>query len=330
MQIGFSTLKNNGFYRLFFVTDIHGSESCFRKFLSGAKVYKADILILGGDITGKVLMPITRLEDGTYKAIFLGKGHHLKTSEELQRLEQTIADSGCYYFHTTKTEQENIDSSKDIQEKLFLEAMKSRLANWVSYGEKILKESQAVCYFSGGNDDFQEILDSVNDTEHFKNTDDKVVRLESGHELASLGWSNMTPWKCPRDCSEEDLQGRIEKLLSSIGDPSKAILNFHVPPVDSGLDTAIKLDDSVYPPKPIIRSGEPVKFGAGSRSVRKAIEERQPLLDLCGHIHESRGVCRIGKTLVINPGSEYGEGVLRGAIVNIRDKKILSWQLVSA
>ena len=323
-------MHNSNFVRFFFVTDIHGSDSCFRKFLSGAKVYKADILILGGDITGKILIPITKLDDGTYKAVFLGKEHLLKNSEELHRLEQTIADGGSYYFHTTKSEQERIDSSKDTQEKLFLEAMKSRLANWVSYGEKILKENQAVCYFTGGNDDFQEVLDSVRDAEHFKNTDNKVVLLESGHELASLGWSNMTPWRCPRDCTEKELQLRIEKLVSSIRDTSKSIFNFHVPPVDSGLDTAIKLDDSVYPPKPVIRSGEPMKFGAGSTSVRKAIEEKQPLLDLCGHIHESSGVCKIGKTLVINPGSEYGEGVLRGVIVNVKDRKIVSWQLVSA
>jgi uncharacterized protein len=298
--------------------------------LSGARVYKADILILGGDITGKVLIPITKLEDGTYEAVFLDKDQHLKSSEELHRLEQIIADSGNYYFYTTKTDLESIDSSKEFQDKLFLEAMKSRLSNWVSYGEKILKESQSVCYFTGGNDDFQEVLDSVTDTEHFKNTDNKVVQLESGHELASLGWSNMTPWKCPRDCNEEELQVRIEKLVSSVRDPSKSIFNFHIPPVNSGLDTAIKLDDSVYPPKPVIRSGEPMKFGAGSQSVRKAIEVRQPLLDLCGHIHESSGVCRIGKTLVINPGSEYGEGILRGTIVNLKDRKILSWQLVSA
>jgi Icc-related predicted phosphoesterase len=323
-------LHNSNFFRIFFVTDIHGSDSCFRKFLSAPRVYKADILILGGDITGKVLIPITKLDDGTYQAVFLGKEHHLKSSEELHWLEQAIADSGYYYFHSTRTELENFDSSREAQERMFLEAMKSRLADWVSYGEKILKESQAICYFTGGNDDFQEVLDSVNDSEHFKNTDNKVVELESGHELVSLGWSNMTPWKCPRDCSEQDLQIRIEKLVSSINDSSKSIFNFHVPPINSGLDTAIKLDDSVNPPKPIIQSGEPMRFGAGSVSVRKAIEERQPLLDLCGHIHESSGVCRIGKTLVINPGSEYGEGVLRGVILNLREKKILSWQLVSA
>jgi uncharacterized protein len=298
--------------------------------LSGARVYKADLLILGGDITGKVLIPMTKLEDGTYKTVFVGKEHHLKTPEELQRLEQIIADSGSYYFHTTKTEQEAIDSSQELQDKLFMEAMKSRLAGWVSYGEKFLKENQAMLYFSGGNDDFQEVLDHVEDTEHIKNTDDKVVQLESGHELASLGWSNMTPWKCPRDTTEEDLQKRIDKLTSGIGDLSKAIFNFHVPPVDSGLDTAIKLDDSVYPPQPIIKSGEPMKFGAGSQSVRKTIEQKQPLMDLCGHIHESRGITRIGKTVVINPGSEYGEGILKGVIVNFKDKKILSWQLVSA
>jgi len=323
-------MKEKKFVRIFFVTDIHGSETCFRKFLSGARVYKADILILGGDITGKVLIPITRLGDGSYETKFLGKQEVLKTPDELRKLEQIIADSGYYYFQATKSELEKIDASKEIQDKFFMDAMKERLSHWVDYGEKILKETGTVCYFTGGNDDYQEVLDGVQDTPHMKNTDNKVVSIDSVHELASLGWSNMTPWRCPRDCTEEELNSRIEKLVAGIRDPGKCILNFHVPPVDSGLDTAIKLDDSVFPPKPVIKSGEPMKFGAGSVSVRQAIQKYQPILDLCGHIHESAGVCKIGKSLVINPGSEYAEGVLRGVIVNLGDEKIVSWQLVSA
>jgi len=72
-----------------------------------------------------------------------------------------------------------------------------------------------------------------------------------------------------------------------------------------------------------------VMFGAGSRSVRTAIEKTQPLLSLHGHIHESPGAVRIGKTLCINPGSEYGEGVLRGCILNLSAGQIDSYQLTA-
>jgi len=64
-------------------------------------------------------------------------------------------------------------------------------------------------------------------------------------------------------------------------------------------------------------------------AVREAIEKYKPLLGLHGHIHESRGVVNIGRTLCINPGSEYGEGIIRGAIVDLAKDKVLSYQLTS-
>ena len=114
-----------------------------------------------------------------------------------------------------------------------------------------------------------------------------------------------------------------------MSDPANCVFNFHTPPKDCGLDTVPKLDESVYPPRPIVVGGQQVFFGAGAESVRRAIQNHQPLVDLCGHVHESRGVCKIDRTLVVNPGSEYSEGVLRGANVNLADKKVLSWQLTN-
>src|SRR6202165_5417107 len=45
-------------YRAFFVTDIHASDRCFRKFLNAARFYDCKVLIMGGDMTGKMLVPI--------------------------------------------------------------------------------------------------------------------------------------------------------------------------------------------------------------------------------------------------------------------------------
>jgi len=317
------------FTRLFFATDVHGSEQCFRKLLGAAEFYKADLLVLGGDVTGKMVIPIVDLGDGTFKADYLGTEQIAKTPEELHRIEQLIANSGYYYHHCTKPEMEELKASKEKVDKLFLRVMKETLVRWVNYAEQVLAKTGTTCYVTGGNDDLQEVVDEIKDTEHLKNVDNKVVRIDEMHEMANLGWSNMTPWKCPRDCSEEELGERIEKLLASVSDMRNCVLNFHTPPKDCGLDTVPKLDDSVYPPKPVLEDGRPVMFGAGSESVLRAIREHQPLVDLCGHVHESRGVCNIGKTLVTNPGSEYAEGVLRGVLVNLADKKVLSWQLTS-
>jgi hypothetical protein len=186
-----------------------------------------------------------------------------------------------------------------------------------------------MCYVTGGNDDIQEVIDMITAAEHVKNPDGKVIFIDEVHEMASLGWSNPTPWKTPRECSEEELVGRIESLVNNAKDIGNTIFNFHVPPFNSELDTCLKLDESVYPPKPILIGGQPVSFAAGSKAVRDAIEKHQPLLGLHGHIHEPRAATKIGRTLCINPGSEYEEAVLRGVIVNLRDKKVLSHQFVS-
>lgn len=322
-------MQKKKFTRIFFATDVHGSEQCFRKFLGAAKFYKADVLVLGGDITGKLVIPIVDMGDGTYKADNAGREEIVRTPEELKRLEQLVADSGYYSYRCSKSEMDDMKSSKEKVDRIFTKVMKDTLIRWVEYGEHVLQETNTMCYVTGGNDDLQEVLDGFKDTDHVKNVDNKVVKIDPIHDMANMGWSNPTPWHCPRECSEEELDGRIEKLLVSISDPSNCVFNFHSPPKDCGLDTVLKLDDSVDPPRPLMEGGQPVMFGAGSESVRRAVEKYKPLADLCGHVHESRGVCQIGKTFVVNPGSEYTEGVLRGTLVNVADKKVLSWQLTS-
>ena len=316
------------FTKVFYATDVHGSETCFRKFLGAAQAYKAEVLVLGGDLTGKFVYPIVKMDDGSAKANYLGKDEILKTPEEIKRWEQLVTDSGYYFYHCDKPEFEELKASKEKLDRVFLKVMQERLIHWAKYADEFLPPNVSV-YVTGGNDDFQEVMDAFPETGRVKNCDDKVVKIDDLHEMASAGWSNMTPWKCPRDITEEEFEKRIEKLLGSVTDMANCVFNFHTPPIDCNLDTVQKLDDSVYPPRPVMNKGQPVMVGAGSKSVRAAIEKYQPLVDLCGHIHESRGVAKIKKTTIINPGSEYTEGILRGAIVNIGDKKIVSWQLTS-
>ncbi|MFI5449071.1 MAG: metallophosphoesterase [Candidatus Bathyarchaeia archaeon] len=316
------------FTKVFYATDVHGSEVCFRKFLGATQAYNAEVLILGGDLTGKFVYPIVDMNDGSAKVSYLGKEEVLTTPEAITKWEQLITDSGYYYYHCNKAEYEELQSSKDKLDKVFLKVMQDRLIKWAKYADEILPPKVSL-YVTGGNDDFQEIMDAFPETGRVKNCDNKVVKIDDLHEMASAGWSNMTPWKCPRDITEEELEKHVEKLMESVTDRANCVFNFHCPPIDCGLDTVQKLDASVDPPRPVMDHGQPVMVGAGSKSVRAAIEKYQPLVDLCGHIHESRGVCKIKKTLVVNPGSEYTEGILRGVIVNLGDKKVVSWQLIS-
>ncbi len=321
-------MPDKKFTKIFFATDLHGSGKCYEKILSAAKFYKVDVLVLGGDMTGKMLVPIVDYGNGTFKADYIGE-KTLHSPDEVKSLEREITDSGYYPYPCSKAEMDELNASKEKVDKVFMSVMKDTLLKWVDHAEPFLSELGVTCYLTGGNDDYQEIVDAVQDTPHVKNADHKVLKIDELHEMVNLGWSNPTPWKCPRDHTEEELETMMEKLVSSVSDKENCVFNVHVPPINCGLDTVPKLDDSVYPPKPVIDKGQAVMIGAGSTSIRRAIEKYQPLVDLCGHIHESRGTTRIGRTLVLNPGSEYPEGTLRGAIVNIADKKVLSFQLTS-
>ena len=321
--------KKKNFTRIFFATDIHGSEACFRKFVKGATFYKADVLVLGGDMTGKMIVPIVSYANGVSKVTFLGQDLELKTQEEILSMEMKIKNSGFYVYHVSSDEYQSMMADEKKIHETFLNVMKETLSKWTKLAEERLKDTNTMCYVTGGNDDYQEVMDSFVETEHVKNLDNRIARIDESHSIIGLGWGNMTPWKCPRDISEEELGKKIDRLLTGMDDPKNTIFDFHIPPIDSTIDTAPRLDESVYPPKPIIQAGQPVMFGAGSASVRKSIEECQPLLGLHGHIHESRGVINIGNTLCANPGSEYSEGILRGIIVNVGDKTVVSHQFTS-
>jgi len=96
------------------------------------------------------------------------------------------------------------------------------------------------------------------------------------------------------------------------------IYNIHTPPKDTPIDQAAKLDANL---KPVVEGGQVVMIGVGSSSVRDLIMKYQPSLGLHGHVHEAAGAIRLGKTICINPGSEYSDGVLRGALITVDEKK---------
>jgi hypothetical protein len=100
---------------------------------------------------------------------------------------------------------------------------------------------------------------------------------------------------------------------------SNCIFNLHCPPYDSGIDIAPKLNDEL---RPVLNAGQPVMIPVGSTAIKAAIGKYQPLLGLHGHVHESSGVVELGRTLCLNPGSEYGEGILRGILVDISNRRV--------
>jgi Icc-related predicted phosphoesterase len=316
---------------VFYATDVHGSERTWRKFLNAAAFYKADVLVMGGDVMGKLAIPVIRETGGTYRATIHGRVERLETDAEVAATRSRIADLGFYDTVVDEDEYRAIRSDEAAVEGLWQRLAGERLERWIAMAEERLGPAGIRCYVSGGNDDLTEVMTSLpaSGTRSFVGCEGRVVPLADDLHMISLPYVNPTPWHTPREAPEERLAEMIEESVAGLPDISRAIFNFHAPPLESTLDTCPMLDASTDPPSQVSRGGQPVMHGAGSTAVRAALERHQPLLGLHGHIHESQSAARMGRTLCINPGSEYGEGVLRGCLITIADGAVKGYQMTT-
>jgi len=311
---------------IFFATDIHGSERCFMKFVNAAKFYQANVLILGGDITGKALVPLVRQTNGSYRANFLGQNPTLEGEQAIGDFERQVRHSGAYPFRTTAEELAAMENERTLVDQLFSRLMTESVQRWCEIAEQRLQGSGVRCFISPGNDDEPEIADVLKAAPYVEMPEGNVIMIDDEHEMVSSGFANTTPWHAPRDIPDEELATFIEGMAHQVRSPEKAVFNIHVPPYGTGLDTAPLLDDNL---KPLVVAGEVTTGPVGSKAVRAAIERYQPLVSVHGHIHESRAASKVGRTTCLNPGSEYGDGNLRAALVNIKGAKLQSYQLIT-
>jgi Icc-related predicted phosphoesterase len=311
--------------RLFFATDIHGSDTCWRKFLNSGKHYEADVIVLGGDMTGKALIPVVAAGDGRWYATLLENRHEMNGDEEARKFEEAVARRGYYPFRTTPDELRELQGDEERTTKLFHDLMLSRVESWTALADERLKGSGLRCFVCPGNDDQFEVDEVLAQAEQVEACEGRVVEID-GFQLASTGWSNRTPWDTYREEDEPELGKRIEKVVSEVTAPAeRTIFSFHCPPYGSGLDEAPELTEDMR-----LKHAGRAPVPLGSTAVREAIEKHQPALSLHGHIHESRGNARIGRTLCINPGSSYEQGELLGAVVDLEGgKKVKRFVLTS-
>lgn len=310
--------------RLYYASDVHGSDVCWRKFLNAAGFYGLNTLIMGGDLCGKGLTPVVR-ENGGWKLPLAGEERHVSSEDELGELEKLVQQSGLYPRRMTKEEFDRISIDEDALAKMFETALVDGVRRWMEMADERLEKSGSVAYVMPGNDDPWAIDAALTGRSRVVACDDTVVRIGE-HEMLSIGWANETPWHTDRELDESALYDRIKRLAERIDDPHGSIFNIHVPPHGSGLDTAIELDEELMP---VLVGGQPVEIPVGSTAVREIIEEYQPALGLFGHIHESRGVHQIGRTTCINPGSNYGTGAIDGVVVELHADGVRNKHLVS-
>jgi uncharacterized protein len=310
---------------IYYASDVHGSDRCFRKFLNAAQFYRASVLVMGGDILGKAIVFLEEVRPGVYTTQENGRPCEFTTEEELQAFEKRVADKGLYAYRCRQGEPQALQTENKM-DALFEELMKKRLEDWITLADERLQGKGVSCYVMGGNDDPPSVLEALKSARLMSDPEDHIVQIDDMCEMISCGWANPTPWHTPREYSEVELGQHIDALMSQVKRPDLTIMNLHVPPYQSGLDDAPELDASLKVQSSL---GQTRFKPVGSTAVRTAIERYQPLLGLHGHVHEAHAICKIGRTVCINPGSDFSEGILHGALVTINKGKLKGYQMVS-
>jgi Icc-related predicted phosphoesterase len=310
--------------RVFFATDIHGSERVFRKLLKFVNSpLRPNVIVIGGDISGKTLVPIIRNGD-TWQVSIYPERKMTRSDSEVLALFNWVGNHGGYAIISTPHEWRDLsEDQSQIDEILKIERMK-RLRQWVKAAHECMSLTGCRIYVNTGNDD-PLYLDEVLAEEGLGGPiENRVVNLSSHVEMISCGYTNKTPWDCPRDVDEDVLESLLEESIRRAKSPETAIFNFHCPPINSGLDEAILLDHKLTPK---LGFSGVVTGAVGSRAVRNAIEKWQPLMSLHGHIHEIFRATALGRTVCCNPGSDYQNGLLRGVFFTVGSGELIDWSL---
>ncbi len=310
--------------KLFFATDVHGSEICWKKFIGAAKFYEVDVLILGGDMTGKAIVPLIAQGGGKHKVTLLDQEYILETREDLDKMVATIQNRGYYPYVTDPDEVAAIAATPGRSDELFLQEAVKTMHRWMDYADSKLNGTPLRTYVCPGNDDMFEIDDVIKQSKRVELVEGKIIQLDEHHEMINAGWSTPTPWNTHREESEDQLRQRIQVMIDKLKDVKNSVFNLHDPPYGSGLDEAPELTADLRPAY-AGRSLIPV----GSHAVLDLIEKYSPLLGLFGHIHEGKGTRKYRNTLCINPGSMYEQGMLHGAVVELKPNKVGNYLLTT-
>lgn len=308
---------------IFFASDLHGSNVCFKKFVNAVQFYNANILVMGGDMTGKAVMPIADQGDSTWLAFRAGSTVKLSTAEEVDQFVKRSGDMGLYPAIMSESEYRRLCDDEHMRHELFKKLVVQRVREWCEYAQQKLAGKDVPLITAPGNDDFIEIDEVLRASPAMQFHEMEVTEVR-GYEMLHCGGSNKTPWDTEREYTEEQYEARFAELTPRVKDMSRCIFNVHVPPHGTVLDRCPKLDSRL---QVVYEMGNPVPMHAGSTTVLSVIEKYQPLLGLHGHIHEGRGQVKIGKTVCVNPGSVYPEGLLQGVLVTLQDGAVKSVHL---
>jgi hypothetical protein len=248
----------------------------------------------------------------------------MNTETEVLEMEKRVRSRGYYPYRTTPDEMDELRTDPEKIHQVFLSLVMKSAEDWLSFADEKLAGSGIRCLVTTGNDDMFDLDSLIQSARQVELAEGKIIPLDDHHEMISSGWSNPTPWHTFRETSEEDLAKRIDTMVNQVKNTHNCVFNFHAPPYGSGLDDAPELTKDLRP-----KLAGNLLIPVGSKSIRDAIMKHQPLLGLHGHIHESKGTKRLGRTLCINPGSMYEQGFLSGALITLGKDKLKNFVLTN-
>lgn len=307
--------------RCYLCSDLHAANRAYRKLLNAIKmnVYRAQVVLIAGDLTGKAIVPIIALGHGHYRASFLGQDYDMETEADLVELERAISDIGYYPHRTDQAEIAMLQANPALMHDLFRHKMIERIDEWIALAQERIGGSGVQFYMMPGNDDDFGIDERIACSSTVVNPAGRTLQLNEYHELISFDYANPTPWRTPREWSEDEYYRRIQESAAGVHDIARALFMIHVPPYDSGLDTAPELDKNL---RPRVTMGDVLRVPVGSTGVRRALQELQPMVSVHGHVHEAAGQSNIGRTICFNAGSEASQGILRGFVFDLGKDKL--------
>ncbi len=210
--------RDEGGLRIFYAADIHGSDTCWRKFLKAGDFYGVDVIILGGDLTGKAMVAVVRGPGGTWRAQFLGRVAEARESDELRALEAQIRFNGFYPYRCEPEELARLDTDPAARQSRFEEVMRDDVQRWMDLAAERLRGSPVTCLVMPGNDDGDYVADVVAQSAPAGNAEERLTEVK-GVQFLSLGYSNITPWHTDRELGEDQLSEKIERLVKDL-DPA--------------------------------------------------------------------------------------------------------------
>ena len=301
--------------RLLFVTDPHGSSAVLSKSLEEAVKRRVDMLILSGDLEGKYLLFLEERGDKLCWEDPVNGSPRTDPKERLPQVLAEIARCGAYGVVVPRGFDVNREPREELDQRLRTEAA-SRMLEWVNTLDAWTRETGILVCMMAGNDDPPEFDDIIRDASQILFIDEMVIETR-GYRIAGISQVPPSPWHTPRELSEQELGGRLERLVELGNKDLPLILVAHTPPYSCGLDNAPLLDENR---RQIVLGGVMQTGPVGSRSLRSFLEARPDIpLALHGHVHESPGWARLSSTLCINPGTEYFAGVLVASFVLLED-----------